>query len=433
MADYELRDPIHSRIPFNEFERKIIDHPFVQRLRFISQLSFLQSYVYPGATHDRFSHVLGSMHVAGRLIGRMKKSLENSTIQLGEDTWRELTQVMRLAGLLHDVGHGPFSHSSEEIFPKLSTLPLDNTWWKEGERPVRQARHEDYSVLLIQTLAEEGVLSETMARDVASLVHEEITASEWFEDLEHEAPHLQKMCKSLISGEIDCDRMDYLLRDSYYCGVAYGNYDLDWLISSLGFALHEGQLVLRISENGVRAFEDTLLARYHMIDQVYFHKTKVGFQHYLTQAFKQQEIDVKIPGDPYEYADLRDGKMIELIMDASKRGAYWSKHLMNREPAKHVMRLHDSKPKDRSTLGGLLELCRREGIKYFIHESRSALSRIDMESETADVFVARKTIQGKEMVPIQDYSDLLQKYNEKIQFTDFYVLREDYDNFKKHI
>ena len=268
MSNFEIRDPIHKRISFNTFERKVIDHPFVQRLRFVSQLSFLQSYVYPGATHDRFSHALGAMHVAGRLIGRMRGSLEGSSIRLGEETWEELSQVMRLAGLLHDLGHGPFSHESEVVFPKLTDLPLDNRWWRDGVRPFRQARHEDYSILLIQVLGEEGVLSETMAQDVASLVHDGVTPSPWFEDLERLVPGLHQACKSLISGEIDCDRMDYLLRDSYFCGVSYGQYDLDWLISSMSFVQHEGGIVLSISENGVRAFEDMLLARYHMIDQV---------------------------------------------------------------------------------------------------------------------------------------------------------------------
>ncbi len=325
MSFFEIRDPIHKRIPFNTFERKVIDHRLVQRLRFVSQLSFLQSYIYPGATHDRFSHALGAMHVAGRLIGRMKESLEGTSVRFGEETWRELAQVMRLAGLLHDIGHGPFSHASEAVFPKLTDLSLNNRWWRDERRPFRQARHEDYSVLLIQTLSEESVLSDTIAQDIASLVHGEVVPSTWFEDLELLAPGMHVACKSLISGEIDCDRMDYLLRDSYYCGVTYGHYDLDWLISSLGFVAHEGGLVLSISENGVRAFEDMLLARYHMIDQVYFHKTKVGFEHYLTQAFKD-EINVKISGDALAYAELRDGRVIEELISAAKAGKYWSKH-----------------------------------------------------------------------------------------------------------
>ncbi|MBI2485208.1 HD domain-containing protein [Candidatus Uhrbacteria bacterium] len=433
MAEFEIRDPIHKRIPFNALEHKVIDHPFVQRLRFISQLSFLQAYVYPGATHDRFSHVLGAMHVAGRLAGRMRTSLEGTRVALGAEVWDELAQVMRLAGLLHDVGHGPFSHASESVFPKLTSLPLNNSWWVNGERPMRQARHEDYSVLLVQTLAEDGVLPQTMAQDVASLIHEEVVPSTWFEDLEHEVPRLQRACKALISGEVDCDRMDYLLRDSYYCGVAYGMYDLDWLISSLGFAIEDGQMVLQLSENGVRAFEDMLLARYHMIDQVYFHKTAVGFTHYLTQVFREREIDLVIPSDPYTYASLRDGKVVEMMEEAAVAEKYWSKHLMRRVPAKHVMRFHEEREKDRLLLGGLMQLCKREAIRFFVVESRNALSKVDVSGEKSGLFVARKMIHGYENVPIAEYSDLLKKYNEKIRFTDFYVLREDREKFQQAV
>lgn len=431
MSEFEVRDPIHKRIPFNAFERRVIDHRLVQRLRFISQLSFLQSYVYPGATHDRFSHALGAMHVAGRLIGQMRSSVGPDGLGIDEGSWKELAQVMRLAGLLHDIGHGPFSHSSEEVFPTLNDLPLENRWWKGGARPRRQARHEDYSVLFIQVLAEEHVLSETMAQDIASLVHAEIEPSPWFEDLEFLAPGLHQACKSLISGEIDCDRMDYLLRDSHYCGVTYGQYDLDWLITSLAFSVREGRVVLSISENGVRAFEDMLLARYHMIDQVYYHKTKAGFAHYLIEAFRQHEIDLKIPGEPLAYADLRDGRVIELLITASRQGKYWSKHLMERLPAKHVQRLYLSRDRDRAQLASLVELCRREGIGFFVHESLNVMSRIDMQAEEGDFFVRRKTVTGHELVPIQDYSDLLQKYNEKLRFADFYVRREDAERFER--
>ena len=434
MSNFEIRDPIHKRISFNTFERKVIDHPFVQRLRFVSQLSFLQSYVYPGATHDRFSHALGAMHVAGRLIGRMRGSLEGSSIRLGEETWEELSQVMRLAGLLHDLGHGPFSHESEVVFPKLTDLPLDNRWWRDGVRPFRQARHEDYSILLIQVLGEEGVLSETMAQDVASLVHDGVTPSPWFEDLERLVPGLHQACKSLISGEIDCDRMDYLLRDSYFCGVSYGQYDLDWLISSMSFVQHEGGIVLSISENGVRAFEDMLLARYHMIDQVYFHKTTVGFVAYLARAFKDGELSLSIPGDPYAYTQLQDGVVIEHLREAARAGKYWSKHLVLRLPAKHVMRFQKASKRDDQRLAGLVELCRREKIHFFVQEMQNQLSRLDLSlSAPPKLYVSRKTEKGSELVPIEQFSNLLQRYNETLAFTDFFVLREDYERFKSKL
>lgn len=429
MVHYELRDPIHKRIPFDTFERSIIDHPFFQRLRFIKQVSFILSYVYPGGTHDRFSHCLGAMHIAGRLFEHFIKDSEVLRSRLSDEEIQGLQRRIRIAGLLHDIGHGPFSHSSETIFPQLKELPLNWDWWKE--RPDRQARHEDYSVLLIQTLGDEGVIGKDFAQDIASLTHSSLKPSSFFEQLERKAPTIQKILKGIISGEVDCDRMDYLLRDSYYCGVAYGNYDLDWLISSMGIAELDGKLIFIISENGMRAFEDLLLARYHMHDQVYFHKTKNGFAHYLEQAFRSGEIDVEIPTDPYEYADLREGKIIELLFDAAKNEKnYWSHHLIHRIPPKRIVRLHEAKEEDMKTLKELETLCQDNNIPYFTHFVGNELSHFGEGTIATDgMYVAKKTPSGLDYIPVFQYSDLLKKYNEKLRFVDFFVPREQYDRF----
>ena len=426
---YELRDPIHKRIPFSEFERGIIDHPFFQRLRFISQLGFLQSYVYPGAVHDRFTHALGTMHVAGRLFGRVTSSSNVFRDNLSREEIDSLRQRVRLAGLLHDIGHGPFSHASEAVFPQLSSLPFDWLWWREhGDR---QAVHEDYSVLLIQTMAQEGVLELTMAQDIASLVHESIQPSTWFYKLIERIPSLQRVMKGLISGEVDADRMDYLLRDSYYCGVAYGQYDIDWLITSMGVAQREEELVFTISENGVRAFEDLLLARYHMVDQVYFHKTKAGFTHYLEQAIETKEIELTIPTDPHEYVALHDGVVIEKLFEAAKDdGKYWSHHLMRRMPAKRILRLQDRKEEDMKVLETLKARCKQNNVRWFTHSVVRELTHLGEIGKAQPIYVNKKTIDGRKLVPIFEYSDLLKKYNEKLEFTDFFVLREDFEKYK---
>lgn len=432
MSSYELRDPIHKRISFDAFERKIIDHPFFQRLRFISQLGFIQSYVYPGALHDRFTHALGAMHVAGRLFGRITSSSNIFRERLSSDELNELRTRVRLAGLLHDIGHGPFSHASEIVFPKLDTLPINWTWWR-GTPENRQAVHEDYSVLLIQTLAKEGILSEEMAQDICSLVHADAKPSAWLNARSEKVPSLQKVLKGLVSGEVDCDRMDYLLRDSYYCGVAYGQYDIDWLISSMGVEEREDELVFTISENGVRAFEDLLLARYHMIDQVYCHKTKAGFTHYLEQAIIQKEINLVIPTDPYAYTALHDGAVIEQLFEASRNDQhYWSVHLMRRLTARRLLRLHDMVvEEDQKTLDELKQLCDANGVRWFTHTIQKELTHLGEGPEKAQkIYVKKKTIHGHTLVPIFQYSDLLQKYNEKLQFTDFFILREDVGKFE---
>jgi uncharacterized protein len=433
MSDYELRDPVHKRIAFNEFERGIIDHPFFQRLRFISQLGFIQSYVYPGAVHDRFSHALGAMHVAGRLFGHVVESAQEIFSRLTTQEIEGLRQRVRLAGLLHDIGHGPFSHASEIVFPKLRELSLDWAFWR-GEPVDRQAVHEDYSVVLVQTLSREEVLEPDMAHDICSLIHADAAPSAWLTGLESRVPSLQKVLKGLISGEVDCDRMDYLLRDSYFCGVAYGQYDIDWLISSMGVEEHEGSLMFTISENGVRAFEDLLLARYHMIDQVYCHKTKMGFTHYLEQAIMQNEIALSIPTDPHAYAALHDGAVIEQLFDAARdEKNYWSVHLMRRLTAKRILRLHDAVvPQDAATLTQLKSMCDQSGVKWFMHSIKKELTFLgEAPEKTQKIFVKKKRIGGYDLVPIFQYSDLLQKYNEKLQFTDFFVHREDLGKFER--
>lgn len=460
---YELRDPIHHRISFSEFERTIIDHPFFQRLRFISQLGMMHSYIYPGGVHDRFIHSIGTMHVAGRLIDHLFSDSSELQSQLTSEEMKELRSRVRVAGLLHDLGHGPFSHASECVFPNVENLPFDWSWWKqkpiiietgrscdttaEGTAatvrwpgdvgslllPNHKAVHEDYTILLIQTLVQEGVLEKSFAQDIASIMHKDILSSEYLDKLSVRVSGLGRVLKGLISGEADADRMDYLLRDSYFCGVAYGNFDLDWLISSLGVAQHNGQLIMTLSENGVRAYEDMLLARYHMIDQVYYHKTKAGFAHYLEEAIRTKEILLEIPTDPYLYTQLRDGAVIEQIFEAAKSlNNYWSEHIVKRIPAKRILRLQKSKQEDQTQLTKLVNFCEKNNIRYFTHSVWNELSHFgEGVSENATmIYVAKRLVNGVEYVPIFKYSDLLQKYNEKLNFTDFFVLREDAEKFE---
>lgn len=231
LKEYIFRDPVHGDISVQDpTVLALIDAPEFQRLRRIRQLgtSFIS---YPGAEHTRFAHSLGVYHLMNRVLRHLR---ERGLAEVGAD---EHT-MMCCAALLHDVGHGPFSH----LFEKLMGT-----------------RHEDWVVRII-TSPETAINGHLRARNpvwpaqIAALVTHRWSGAPWLQDL--------------LSSQLDVDRMDYLLRDSLMCGVPYGRYDLDRLLATL--ALQGGRLA--VSAKGQSAAEAFLLARYFMYWNVYFHK-----------------------------------------------------------------------------------------------------------------------------------------------------------------
>jgi HD superfamily phosphohydrolase len=243
-----LRDPVHGLVAFESAEEEIVEALLeckeVQRLRRIRQLG-LTSLAYPGADHTRFSHAVGTAHVMTRFIARIRRIHTALPVEhrLGEDVAREALA----AALLHDVGHGPFSHLFETV---IVDGPSHEDW---SERVI-----VDPSTEVNQVLRRFGT---DMPDRVAALVHGR-----------HELPYLARA----VSGTFDVDRCDYLLRDAHFTGVNYGNFDLDWLLRSLCLATtaKAGQApALSIDgHKGLPAIESFILARLFMFQQVYFHK-----------------------------------------------------------------------------------------------------------------------------------------------------------------
>lgn len=435
---FDIRDPIHKTISFSDREKRVIDHPFVQRLRHVRQLG-LAYLVYPGATHDRFSHALGAMHVAGRMWNRM---IETSGALLREnfsdDDLAYFRQVLRFAGLLHDLGHPPFSHISEPFMPALSKLAIPEGWYTVAARAEdRQATHEDYSVLLIAALAadQSAPLSRDEAQDIASLVHHDVVPSEPWRKRFGEAEGsrgVHRLLRSLISGELDCDRMDYLLRDAHHSGAAYGSHDTDHLIGNLGITeLPERGLVRTIDSTAVRAFEDFLLSRYHMFLQVYLHKTNLTFDHSLAEALAAREFTFEVPGDAESYSRLRDSTIIErLFMAAEDPKNAWSRRLARRIPSKMIFMSSNARAEDRELLSQLTAALAASGVSYFEIHSRQYLSKslpsVEGAGGPSSMFVRRKMFGKFVYEPIEKYSALLTKYNEAIDLTHLYVLPEDF-------
>lgn len=268
---YEIRCPIHGFISLTDWEKEVISQPAFQRLRRIRQLAWTD-YVYPGAMHTRFEHSLGVMHTAAMLYDSIvtnSKDLLQSEFaynQLGVDRDR---QLVRFAALLHDVGHTPFSHAAEELFPDRES----------GEKYV----HEDYSVAIIESELRGAIEGHPLNTNL-QLRAEEITAL----IKGGAAPRKTMFWRDLISSQMDADRMDYLLRDSYHAGVQYGKFDLHRLINTIkAIPYQDKDPRLGVSEGGVHAAEGLVLARYFMFTQVYFHKTRVAYDVHLRAAMKE--------------------------------------------------------------------------------------------------------------------------------------------------
>jgi len=229
--------------------------------------------VYPGAMHTRFEHSLGVMHTATMMYDavweRRKEQLEALGInEAGKE--RDRT-IVRLAALLHDVGHAPFSHAGEELFPRS---PETGKLYK----------HEDYSAALIRTLMTDVIDDHEANENIG------ISAAEIAQLIEGRSRlSLRRLFwRQLISSQLDADRADYLLRDSYHVGVEYGRYDLRRLIVSLtaGDDAESGGPRLAVDKGGIHAAEALILARYMMFTQVYFHHTRVAFDRHLFLALQ---------------------------------------------------------------------------------------------------------------------------------------------------
>lgn len=332
---YEIRDPIHGFVTINEWERDIINHPVFQRLRRIQQLG-LTDMVYPGARHTRFEHSLGVMqiatkifdHISARRADFLKAELDFNNDGLGRDK-----VLIRLSSLLHDVGHAPFSHATEVLTDKDSSSG-------------NPCKHDHYSAAAVAFLMKDVIENHSLnqnyhikAKDIADFLNGEASLGR------------SLVWRSIVSSQLDADRADYLLRDSWHIGVAYGHYDLSRLIATLTVAIDpdSGSPVLAVEEGGVHAAEALLIARYMMFTQVYFQHTRRAYDHHSLQALKyllaehqkQTEFENKGVFPPptsvdniKEYLKWHDWRVLGLISDG--RAGEHGQIIINRTHYRHV-------------------------------------------------------------------------------------------------
>lgn len=238
----DIVDPVHKFIRIYETERKVIDSSIFQRLRRIRQLSGAHL-TYPGAQHTRFEHSLGVMHIAGQAANALlEKNLLNS----------DQIQNIRIAALLHDVGHGPFSHLFEEV---LQTK--------------KKISHEEIGKQII------------LHSEIGEILGKEGISKKHIVNLAFGSPRY-RFVNEIISGSLSADMMDYLQRDGYFTGAEHAKIDHQRIIRSLD--VYNGKLAL--DRSALYSFESMILSRYQMFKAVYFHKTVRSAEVMMLEAIK---------------------------------------------------------------------------------------------------------------------------------------------------
>ncbi len=242
-----INDPVYGFITIDdELIYKVISHPYYQRLRRIHQMAFAEL-IYPGAVHTRFHHSLGAYHLICNALHELKsKGVSISGVE---------EQAAKIAVLLHDIGHGPYSHALENVL-------------------IKEVSHETISLLLMKKMNKEFGGKLQMAIEIFT------------------NNYSKRFLHQLISGQLDVDRMDYLIRDSFFTGVTEGIIGYDRIIKML--TVHEGELM--IEEKGIYSIEKFLVSRRFMYWQVYLHKTVLGAEKMLLKIIERaREIKADSP------------------------------------------------------------------------------------------------------------------------------------------
>ncbi|MBA4451709.1 MAG: HD domain-containing protein [Nitrosopumilaceae archaeon] len=359
----DIIDPIHDFIRVYDHELKIIDNPIFQRLRRIRQLSGAHL-TYPAAQHTRFEHSLGVMHIASQA----GEALREKGILKKEDI-----EQLRLAGLLHDIGHGPFSHLFEEIIQK------------------KKISHEDFGRNLIL----KSVIGDTLSKN--GYDKKTITKIAFGDS------KLQYL-NEIVSGALSADMMDYLLRDGYFTGAEHAKIDHKRLTQSLD--VHKKKLALE--KSALYSFESMMHSRYQMFKAVYFHKTVRAAEVMLLEALRISDDEFGFTSfNINEYIKLTDEYVLSMLLSSNspklKRAKKFAEDYQNRNLLKCVYeRILTSK--------NLLE-------KTKTNEIRSSLSKKSKVDEN-EIFVDSSVTPSIPLAPSKKESKqiiLITKENGKSQ------------------
>ena len=372
-----IRDSVYGDIRLNEIEVEVMDNPQFQRLRRIKQLGLI-SLIYPGANHTRFEHSIGTMHIASKLADKLDLNQEDK-------------ELVRISALLHDIGHGPFSHVSEGVL----SFP-----------------HEELTKYVIKNTA------------IRDIVEKKFDITKIIEIINGEGKF-----GPIVSGELDADRMDYLLRDSHYTGVAYGIIDYERIISNLNLNKH-----LSLDIKGVQAAEGALVSRYFMYPSVYQHHTTRIVNSMFRRGLKKLiDSGVINESDMYKYDDA---DIIGIFRNSEGYPKEIMKRLDNRNLFKRVktIRLDNFKNPEKLYKIENKELRKAEeeiAVDYDINKDYVILNIA--EYPRFDEMKTEVSVDGK-LYPLTEISNIiaaLSKARFNIPDISLYVPEEEKSKFKK--
>ncbi|MCO5114712.1 MAG: HD domain-containing protein [Bdellovibrionaceae bacterium] len=405
----EIRDPIHGSIELSPIEVTICDSQEYQRLRSIKQLGFSE-FSFPGATHNRFLHSVGVSYLAGQAFDSIFKRYPFTNLTARQN----LRQCLKLAALLHDIGHGPLSHTTEEVMPPLATLNLQiYDKYKTSYDKNRKANHEDFTIKFITDSNITKIIEDYGAFEpihVAALIDRDLKVDDSFFVVD--GVNFRPILSQLVSSELDVDRMDYLIRDAYFCGTNYGKIELSWLIGNLTYNQVENDMFLALNRRALYTFDDFLLSRHHMHLMVYFHHKAIVYEEMLTRFLKSENCTFSLPSDLQKYIKCTDYALYQHIDEVQDQNT-WAKRIATRNPYRVLFEKHSYKNSE--AIRDVLNRLEGEGIETIYVSSSTRLSKYQEAQFSMNnyaLYVVEEYDKGSTPSRIEDNTEIFEKYGD---------------------